>query len=545
MSKVRVTFAPRTGCPPLVIRSANESGAAARLGETSSSRLVASAGHRPSHRAGTDPGQGRVLEREGGRRRRQARQHRGGEHHAHDHDHLAATSAAQQPGRRLAELGALAGGDQPGPRAQQVAGGDQQRRAEQSGLDQDRLRRSRSATARRRRADGRPPRRARSRPAPVPSRTPRPKTAARHRQRRHAIPALGSENHSTSRPTSPPSHTDPAARWSQSNATSARAERSAPRGPRRPERPAPRSPPAARRSAATSSAIERRSRSGGRPTARPRPRGRTARSTARGRRIARPNAVTPNSGTSAPTSNTERSESLAVEKSRYTGIAISPTTEAITNAIESARRLTPGTRLTTGRTIRIRSTNSPIAAITATNISQRVISSCGVVARRRDARDLELGRRSRVRAHRVGERPRNRMAVDRDRPPVDQVPALREVGPQRHDQRVRVGRRAADRSGRLLPAGGVGHRDDREPWLDRLVVGELDGRGRSVQHLAGRRHRLDQVGVRRRRRRAASATPRPRPARRRSGAPELHASARSLEPRRSAQTRRPAAPARR
>ncbi len=42
----------------------------------------------------------------------------------------------------------------------------------------------------------------------------------------------------------------------------------------------------------------------------------------------RPNAVTRNSGTSAPTSNTERSESVAIDASRYAAIASSPTTEA-------------------------------------------------------------------------------------------------------------------------------------------------------------------------------------------------------------------------
>ena len=55
----------------------------------------------------------------------------------------------------------------------------------------------------------------------------------------------------------------------------------------------------------------------------------------------RPNAVTRNSGTSAVRSNTDRSESIAVAKSRYTGIAIRPSTDAITNATETARRLVP------------------------------------------------------------------------------------------------------------------------------------------------------------------------------------------------------------
>ena len=97
-------------------------------------------------------------------------------------------------------------------------------------------------------------------------------------------------------------------------------------------------------------------------------------------RIARPNAVTRNSGTSAVTSNTERSESFAVEKSRYTGIAITPTTDVATNATDSPCRVVPGTRLTSGRAISMRSTNSPIAAITEKNITQRGISTRGAVA---------------------------------------------------------------------------------------------------------------------------------------------------------------------
>ena len=116
-----------------------------------------------------------------------------------------------------------------------------------------------------------------------------------------------------------------------------------------------------------------------------------------------------------------------------------------------------------------------------------------------DARDRELRRRPRVRPDRIGERALHRVAVDRDRPPVDQIPALGQVRSQRDHERVRVGRRAAHRGGRLLVAGRVGDRDDREPRLDRLVIGQLHVRGRSVENAARRRHRLDQIRVRRRR----------------------------------------------
>ena len=44
------------------------------------------------------------------------------------------------------------------------------------------------------------------------------------------------------------------------------------------------------------------------------------------------------------------------------------------------RRLVPGTRRITGRAIAMRSTNSPIAAITVRKTSQRATSSRGVVA---------------------------------------------------------------------------------------------------------------------------------------------------------------------
>ena len=93
-----------------------------------------------------------------------------------------------------------------------------------------------------------------------------------------------------------------------------------------------------------------------------------------------PNAVTRYSGTSAVISKTERSESFAVEASRYTGIAIRPSTADTPNATDTALSLTPSTVRITARATSNRITNRPIAAITNTNIAQRVISNCGVVA---------------------------------------------------------------------------------------------------------------------------------------------------------------------
>jgi len=73
-----------------------------------------------------------------------------------------------------------------------------------------------------------------------------------------------------------------------------------------------------------------------------------------------------------------------------------------------------------------------------------------------DGGDRELRRRTRVGADGVGERALHRMAVDRDRAPVDQIPALGQMGAQRDDQGVRIRRRAVNRPRRLLAAVGVG-----------------------------------------------------------------------------------------
>ena len=91
------------------------------------------------------------------------------------------------------------------------------------------------------------------------------------------------------------------------------------------------------------------------------------------------------------------------------------------------------------------------------------------------------------------------MAVDRDRAPVDEVPALGQVRLERDDQRVGVGRRPPRRRGRDLLAVLVGDGDDREAGLDRLVEGQGNVGGRGVEDGARLRERLGQVRVRRRR----------------------------------------------
>ena len=72
------------------------------------------------------------------------------------------------------------------------------------------------------------------------------------------------------------------------------------------------------------------------------------------------------------------------------------------------------------------------------------------------------------------------MAVDRDRAPVDEVPALREMRRSGTIERVRV-RRA---TGCTEPVVSwwrvlVGDGDDREARLDRFVEGQGDLRGRA------------------------------------------------------------------
>ena len=280
------------------------------------------------------------------------------------------------------------------------------------------------------------------------------KRGTTHRQRRRRARAAGRLSQSTSRPTSPPSQTEPAARCSQSNSSVS------PRGevcaacPAAPGHDQHRGRGrAARRSVAASSAIERCSRSGrsshsaiqaGEAEQREAelevddraPERGHAETAARARRGRTPSAA-----------SRWRSRSRGTRGSRSARAPTRPRTRPTRRAGS-----TPSTRLISGRAISIRSTNSPIATITDRNISPARDQQLRRGRGRRDVRHLELRRRPRVRADGVGERALHRVAVDRDRAPVDQVPALGQVRPQRHDQRVRVGRRAADRA-RSSPAG--------------------------------------------------------------------------------------------
>ena len=92
----------------------------------------------------------------------------------------------------------------------------------------------------------------------------------------------------------------------------------------------------------------------------------------------RPNAESRMSGSRSPSANAERNANRDVARTRYTGIATSATPEAMPNAIVTDRRLVPSTRRTSGRTIAIRRTKSPIAVITARNATVRAATSPGV-----------------------------------------------------------------------------------------------------------------------------------------------------------------------
>ena len=61
-------------------------------------------------------------------------------------------------------------------------------------------------------------------------------------------------------------------------------------------------------------------------------------------------------------------------------MATRPTPAATKNATEIARRFVPSTRRITGRAMPIRSTNSPIAHITARKTAERAATSRGVAA---------------------------------------------------------------------------------------------------------------------------------------------------------------------
>ena len=107
---------------------------------------------------------------------------------------------------------------------------------------------------------------------------------------------------------------------------------------------------------------------------------------------------------------------------------------------------------------RSRKTNRPIADMTEMNTTQRAATRLGVAAVSEIDGTGNWGAGPGVRADGEGEEPAHRVAVDRDRAPVDEVPALRHLL-QRHDQRVRVARRPVQRPRRDLVAGGVGDGD--------------------------------------------------------------------------------------
>ncbi len=116
----------------------------------------------------------------------------------------------------------------------------------------------------------------------------------------------------------------------------------------------------------------------------------------------------------------------------------------------------------------------------------------------RERRNDELRRRPGVGPDGEGKRPADGMAVGRDHPPVDEVPALRQV-PHRHLDRVRVRRQRGGRAARLLLAPGVRHRDHGELRRDRLVVGEADPGRRRRHGAAGLGVGAQERGVRPRR----------------------------------------------
>src|SRR3954469_10224553 len=82
----------------------------------------------------------------------------------------------------------------------------------------------------------------------------------------------------------------------------------------------------------------------------------------------------------APRSYHDRGPNFGVASTVYTGVATSATSAAARNAIDTARRLAPGTRRTIGRAVTILSAKRPIAPITVRNTIHRAISRVGVAA---------------------------------------------------------------------------------------------------------------------------------------------------------------------
>ena len=179
------------------------------------------------------------------------------------------------------------------------------------------------------------------------------------------------------------------------------------------------------------------------------------------------------SGTSAPRSNAERSANSRRREQRGRRGRDERRRRRDGERDRDGAQPVPGTRRTSGRAIAIRRTKSPTAAITARKTIQRAASSRGVAAVSEIDGMTNCGAGPGVRADREGEGAADRVAVDGDDPPVDEVPALREML-ERDDERVRVGRRPPRRAGVSLLAVRVGDGDDREARLDRLAVGERD-----------------------------------------------------------------------
>ena len=190
--------------------------------------------------------------------------------------------------------------------------------------------------------------------------------------------------------------------------------------PRRPRRGSPRSSGARARA--------------GRPRARSPRRGRRARSRARGRRS---RARTPSSARAGRARRRRRTSAASRPRSTPRGRRGSPAGRAARRRRtrpRAARSLVPSMRRTTGRAIASRSASRPIALITERNISPARDEQRGRGRGLGDVRDHELRVGPGVRPDRELERALHRMAVDRDRPPVDEVPPLRQVRAQRHDQ---------------------------------------------------------------------------------------------------------------
>ena len=184
-----------------------------------------------------------------------------------------------------------------------------------------------------------------------------------------------------SRPISPPSHTDPEARWNQSNTSvSPRGEVCA----ACPAAPGTISTAAAASSApavAPNSATDRLSRSGRSSHSATQRRDAEQREAQLQIEHRPPERGHPNSGTSAVDIEHRAQRVVGGGDSPGTrGSRSAPATDATTNATDTFRRLVPRTRRTSGRAISIRITNSPIAAITNTNITHRAMSSFALVA---------------------------------------------------------------------------------------------------------------------------------------------------------------------